>query len=97
MGPAQALLPLEPAPALQQVAFRDRGPSKCCRRLADRWFLSYNSQDSRLAEALEAGLRRKDPSAAIFFAPKNLRPGAYWMPSLAKGIAESTAFVLLVG
>ena len=49
-----------------------------------RWFLSYNSQDARLAEALESELRRKDPSAAIYFAPKSLRPGAYWMPALVE-------------
>jgi hypothetical protein len=60
-----------------------------------RWFLSYNSQDFQLAQALEAGLKRKDTEATIFFAPKSLRPGAYWMPALAKEIAETTAFVPL--
>jgi TIR domain len=54
-------------------------------------------QDFRLAQALEAGLKRKDTEATIFFAPKSLRPGAYWMPALAKEIAEATAFVLLIG
>ncbi len=62
-----------------------------------RWFLSYNSQDFALAEALEAGLRRKDPQAGIFFAPASLRPGAYWMPALTREIAAATGFVLLVG
>jgi formylglycine-generating enzyme required for sulfatase activity len=62
-----------------------------------RWFLSYNSQDAQLAEALESELRRKDPGAAIFFAPTSLRPGAYWMPALAEEIAQATGFVLLVG
>jgi formylglycine-generating enzyme required for sulfatase activity len=62
-----------------------------------RWFLSYNSRDARLAEALENELRRKDPGAAIYFAPKSLRPGAYWMPALAEEIAQATGFVLLVG
>jgi hypothetical protein len=38
-----------------------------------RWFLSYNSQGTALMESLEAALRRKDPEAKIFFAPKNLR------------------------
>ena len=47
-----------------------------------RWFLSYNSQDFELAQALEAELARTDPDASIFFAPKSLRPGAYWMPAL---------------
>jgi hypothetical protein len=48
-------------------------------------------------ESLEAALRRKDPDAKIFFAPKSLRAGGYWLPQLADAIAESTIFVLLVG
>src|SRR5499427_3003384 len=62
-----------------------------------RWFLSYNSQDLGLMQSLEAGLRRKDPEAKIFFAPKSLRAGGLWLPELAREIAEATAFVLLVG
>jgi formylglycine-generating enzyme required for sulfatase activity len=62
-----------------------------------RWFLSYNSQDAALAEALESELRRKDPGAAVYFAPKSLRPGAYWMPALVEEIAQATGFVLLIG
>ena len=48
-------------------------------------------------EALEAALRQKDAGAHIFFAPKSLRAGSYFLPELAKEIAKSTAFVLLVG
>src|SRR6516164_5079574 len=62
-----------------------------------RWFLSYNSKDLGLMESLEAGLRRKDPDARIFFAPKSLRSGGLWLPELSLEIAEATAFVLLVG
>lgn len=62
-----------------------------------RWFLSYNSQDLGLMETLERALRRKDPEAKVFFAPKSLRVGGLWLPELARGIAEATAFVLLVG
>jgi formylglycine-generating enzyme required for sulfatase activity len=62
-----------------------------------RWFLSYNSQDVDLARRLVAEIARKDAQAEIFFAPQSLRPGAYWMPALAKQIEEATAFVLLVG
>ena len=62
-----------------------------------RWFLSYNSQDLALIQAFEAALRRKDTEAHIFFASKSLRAGGYWLPELAKEIAEATAFVLLVG
>ena len=62
-----------------------------------RWFLSYNSHDLGLMEALESALRRKDPEAKVFFAPKSLRVGGFWLPELAREIAEATAFVLLVG
>jgi hypothetical protein len=62
-----------------------------------RWFLSYNSQDLGLMETLESALRRQDPEAKVFFAPKNLRAGGFWLPELAREIAEATAFVLLVG
>src|SRR5712692_9497293 len=61
------------------------------------WFLSYNSHDLALMQAFEAVLRRKDAAARIFFAPRNLRAGGYWLPELAKEIAEATAFILLVG
>src|SRR5271169_5379459 len=62
-----------------------------------RWFLSYNSRDVTLVQALQDALKRKDPQAHIFFAPKSLRAGAYWAPALADEIAQANAFVLLVG
>jgi formylglycine-generating enzyme required for sulfatase activity len=62
-----------------------------------RWFLSYNSEDLALMQAFEAALRRKDAEAHIFFAPRSLRVGGFWLPELAKEIAAATAFVLLVG
>jgi tetratricopeptide (TPR) repeat protein len=62
-----------------------------------RWFLSYNSQDFKLAESLESGLLRRDGKAHIYFAPKSLRAGGLWLPELAREITEATAFVLLVG
>lgn len=48
-------------------------------------------------QGLEAALKQKDPDASIFFAPKSLRVGGFWLPELAREIAEATAFVLLVG
>jgi len=62
-----------------------------------RWFLSYNSQDLALMQAFEAALQRKDADARLFFAPKSLRAGGFWLPELAQEIAEATAFILLVG
>ena len=61
------------------------------------WFLSYNSQDVALMHSLEAALGRKDPEAKIFFAPKSLRVGGFWLPELANEIRDATAFILLVG
>jgi len=48
-------------------------------------------------QGLEAALKRKDPDASIFLAPKSLRVGGFWLPELAKEIAEANVFVLLVG
>src|ERR1700730_6543714 len=62
-----------------------------------RWFLSYNSQDLGLMQSLEAALRRKDPDAHIYFAPKSVKAGTFWLPSLANEIAEAPVCVLLVG
>jgi hypothetical protein len=62
-----------------------------------RWFLSYNSKDLALMQGLEAALKQKDPAASIFLAPKSLRVGGFWLPELAKEIAEANVFVLLVG
>ncbi|MGB8549650.1 MAG: TIR domain-containing protein, partial [Xanthobacteraceae bacterium] len=62
-----------------------------------RWFLSYNSQDLALTQAFEDALRRKDAEAQVFFAPKSLRAGGYWLKQLADEIARANAFVLLIG
>src|SRR3984893_2704768 len=62
-----------------------------------RWFLSYNSQDLGLMQSLEAALRRKDPEAHVYFAPKSERAGGFWLPAPAREIAQATVFVLLVG
>jgi formylglycine-generating enzyme required for sulfatase activity len=62
-----------------------------------RWFLSYTSQDLRLAQELAVALRRADMGAEIFFAPESMRAGHFWVHQLADEIAQSTAFVLLVG
>ena len=62
-----------------------------------RWFLSYNSQDLSLVTQLEAALKVRAPDVTVFFAPKSLRVGGYWLPKLAEAINESSAFILLVG
>lgn len=62
-----------------------------------RWFLSYNSSDRALAEALKASIERKDAGSRIFFDTTGLRAGDYWQPALAKEINEADVFLLLVG
>jgi tetratricopeptide (TPR) repeat protein len=62
-----------------------------------RWFLSYNSIDLPVVEQLAGRLHSQIPDTAIFFAPKTLRAGGYWLPKLAEAIAEAEAFVLYVG
>jgi formylglycine-generating enzyme required for sulfatase activity len=62
-----------------------------------RWFLSYNSQDLALMQGLEAAITLKDPEAKLFFAPKSLRAGGFWLAELAREIADASAFVMLVG
>src|SRR5271169_229141 len=61
------------------------------------WFISYHSPECGLAGQLKAAISRKDPTSSIFFAPSNLRAGGFWPAQLAKEIADSTAFILLVG
>ncbi len=62
-----------------------------------RWFLSYNSIDLPVVEQLDGLLRSQIPDTEIFFAPKTLRAGGYWLPKLAEAIADAGAFILYVG
>jgi hypothetical protein len=62
-----------------------------------RWFLSYNSQDLVLMQRLELALKQKDPDASIYFAPKRMRAGGFWLPELSMKLADATAFLMLVG
>jgi hypothetical protein len=61
-----------------------------------RIFLSFNSRDTALAEAVRAGLSRIEPTAQVFFSPVSLGAG-FWLPKLAEEIAESESFLLLIG
>jgi hypothetical protein len=62
-----------------------------------RIFLSYHTRDYDLALALEAGLRARRPDMAVYFAPRALAAGAYWLPKLAEEIGRCDALILLVG
>jgi WD40 repeat protein len=61
-----------------------------------RIFLSFNSRDAALAEAVRAGLSRIEPTAQVFFSPVSLGAG-FWLPRLAEEIAEAQSFLLLIG
>jgi hypothetical protein len=43
-----------------------------------RIFLSFNSRDTGLAEAVRVGLCRIDPAAQVFFSPVSLGAG-FWL------------------
>jgi hypothetical protein len=62
-----------------------------------RWFLSYNAADQGLAERLKAAIERKHAASCVFFAPRHMRTGGFRVRQLVDEIAESNAFVLLVG
>jgi TIR domain len=64
--------------------------------LSVRIFLSFNSKDMALAEAIRAGLNRLEPDAHIFFSPISLSSG-FWVPKLGAEIAAADAFLLLIG
>lgn len=59
-------------------------------------FLSFNSRDQALAEAIRAGLLRLEPTTEVFFSPVVLGQG-FWLPKLAEGIRAADAFLLLLG
>jgi len=48
-------------------------------------------------QRFESALRRNDPSAVIFFAPRGTRAGGFWLPELVREITEAATFVLLIG
>jgi hypothetical protein len=58
-----------------------------------RIFLSFNSKDMALAEAIRAGLSRLEPYAKIFFSPVSLSRGL-WVPKLANEIAAGIGYIL---
>jgi len=61
-----------------------------------RIFLSFNTKDAALAEAIRVGLGRLEPDADVFFSPTSLGSG-FWAPKLAAEIGGADAFLLLIG
>jgi energy-coupling factor transporter ATP-binding protein EcfA2 len=62
-----------------------------------RVFLSYNSPDAQTAKALKQAIESSDAGMHVFFAPYNLKLGAFWLPALGEAIAEAHAFLILLG
>lgn len=65
--------------------------------MGSEWFLSYHSPDQALARRLKDAIERKAPASRVFFGPTELRAGGFWSPQLVQGIADASAFILLVG
>ncbi len=62
-----------------------------------RVFLSYHTPDEKAAKALKLAIEAADSDIGVFFAPYNLKLGAYWLPVLGEAIAEAQAFLILLG
>jgi hypothetical protein len=54
-----------------------------------RWFLSYHSPDSALAERLAAAIEHRDRESRVFLAAKSLRAGGAWQEALSREIAQA--------
>src|ERR1700730_6954259 len=60
-----------------------------------RIFLSFNTKDLSLAEALRERVRAIDSDVTMFFSPVSLGAG-FWVPKLADELAAADAFLLLI-
>jgi hypothetical protein len=61
-----------------------------------RIFLSFNSKDKDLAHSTRAGLLKLDSAADIFLDEISLDSG-FWLPKIFGRIADSDAFLFLIG
>ena len=62
-----------------------------------RIFLSYHTPDHQTADTVANAIKRSAPGTDVFFAPYNLKLGAFWLPQLGKAIDKSDGFLLLLG
>src|SRR5262249_20758819 len=62
-----------------------------------RVFLSYHTPDETAAKALKQAIEAAEPGITVFFAPYNLKLGAFWLPVLSEAIAEANAFLIILG
>ncbi|WP_316225601.1 toll/interleukin-1 receptor domain-containing protein [Bradyrhizobium sp. SZCCHNS3052] len=62
-----------------------------------RIFISFASRDRELVRQLDTRLRLHRPDISCFLDERGLTGGVYWMPSLAKELAEADVVLLMLG
>jgi hypothetical protein len=62
-----------------------------------RVFLSYHTPDEPAAQALKHAIEARGSGIEVFFAPYNLKLGAFWLPVLREAITEANAFLIILG
>jgi hypothetical protein len=62
-----------------------------------RLFLSYHTPEAETAKRIAELLESARPGLTIFFAPRELAAGGYWIPKLAEELKRSDAFLFLAG
>jgi hypothetical protein len=62
-----------------------------------RVFLSYHTPDEPAAQALKHAIEARGSGIEVFFAPYNLKLGAFWLPVLGEAITEANAFLIILG
>src|SRR5262245_30082928 len=62
-----------------------------------RAIVSYHTPDHDAAQRLADGLKARRPDLDLFFAPRVIAAGAYWIPRLGEELERSDALVFLAG
>jgi hypothetical protein len=62
-----------------------------------RIFISFSSRDREAVRQLDTALRNRRPDLSCFLDERGLTGGVYWIPRLAKELAEADVILLLLG
>jgi TIR domain len=62
-----------------------------------RVFISFSSRDREAVRQLEAALRLRRPDISCFLDERGLTGGTYWIPRLARELADADVILLLLG
>jgi hypothetical protein len=60
-------------------------------------FISFSSRDREAVRQMDAALRIRRPDISCFLDERGLTGGVYWIPQLAKELAEADVVLLLLG